>query len=350
MRGVTHVARDIVGDGNPHAPATMREFFYVDLQRVRSYYAQANRGIIESIITKDAQNLAGDLKASIFGIGTSGSLARNTSHDETRSLQEITYALFEELLYERNLITDLDASVVDTSAWLDGLVHGSLREGQIIRFTGDITVLDPEFFSNRLSQFLDFMSAFAGTQIGDLPGGVAAPPSRQGGATRPGKKATTPDEEREQAKRELISTLLQGLSTSQVKDFANLFSAFSHRTISMRVFPCGVEHPEFHFSGSLLSRTDYMQAEREELYGRYSNELSGWTAVMQVARIPVEVFEAPNLDGPLNLMTDDERIDRVAVEQIFRRFSEFFEHLGLAQGAAFPAISVTPLALYREFE
>jgi hypothetical protein len=163
------------------------------------------------------------------------------------------------------------------------------------------------------------MKAWAGTQIGDLPGQPAVPPTRQGGAAKSGVKARSPEEQREHAKRELLGTVLQGLSTSQLGDFANLFSAFSNNAISIRAFPCGADRPEFHFSGSLLSRSDYMQAEREELYSRHGNELSNWTAVMQVARIPVRFGEAPDLDD-------------------------------FDMGPAFPAISVTPLALYRQFE
>ncbi len=34
-----------------------REFFYVDLERVRSYYAQLNRGVVETVMFRDTGEL-----------------------------------------------------------------------------------------------------------------------------------------------------------------------------------------------------------------------------------------------------------------------------------------------------
>lgn len=342
------MARDIVGEGNEYIGSAMREFFYVDLQRVRSYYSQINRGIIDSIITKDAQTISGEIKATLFGLGGAGSLNQNQSRDESRSLQELTYVLFEELLEERHLITDLGPLATDPAAWHDGRIHNDLKEGQIVRFTGDITVLDPHFFSGRISQIIELASAVVGLDLGDVPGTSVVPPVRKGGSTTAGQKAKSPEVRREEVKRELVTKMMDGLSSSQLEEFGNFFSAFSHNTISIRAFPCGDIHSELHFSGALLSRSEYMQAEREELYSRYGNRLFNWTIVMQVARIPRVNLETPNFDFDFELMKGS-RINRVATESMINGFIEYFEYIGMAEGATFPAISVTPLALYREF-
>jgi hypothetical protein len=326
----------------------MREFFYVDLQRVRSYYAQANRGIIESIVTKEAKAITGDVKASLFGIGAGGSLTHTDSRDETRSLQELTYILFEELLDEHSMIADLDDFATDPESWGTGAFHDSIHAGQILRFTGDVTVLDPDFFDSRVSQMIKMITAIAGTQIGDVQPQPAIPPTGKGGAKKPGTRAKTAEEVREARKRELVNSYLAGMPVEQIEEFKSFFTSFSHNSISLRVFPCGSNRPEFHFSGSLLSRTGYMQAEREELYGRYGNTLTNWTTVMQVARIPHRITPSVDLGEIPQLMTNDQ-IDRVATERYVNSFIQFFEDLGVAEGAKFPSISVTPLALYREF-
>src|SRR5689334_3941772 len=56
--------------------------------------------------------------------------------------------------------------------------------------------------------------------------------------------------------------------------------------ISVRFLPCGLEHPEYALSGSLLGRDDYIQREREALFSRYGSVLHGWTSVLQVASVP----------------------------------------------------------------
>lgn len=50
----------------------VREFLYVDLQRVRSYYAQLNRGVIESVLSREETSRQLEAQARIFGIGASG--------------------------------------------------------------------------------------------------------------------------------------------------------------------------------------------------------------------------------------------------------------------------------------
>ena len=49
---------DVVRDRKNEVRA-VREFLYVDHQRIRSYYSQLNRGVIESVVLHCGGNVAG---------------------------------------------------------------------------------------------------------------------------------------------------------------------------------------------------------------------------------------------------------------------------------------------------
>lgn len=111
--------------------------------------------------------------------------------------------------------------------------------------------------------------------------------------------------------------------------------------------PFGADHLEYHFAGTLLSRSEYIQDEREALFARYGYLLQDWTVVMQIARIPGQDEVTPEIGG--TEMVRDGVVDRPAFENQVLNLVRLFESLGFAEGSSFPAISVTILAIYREF-
>lgn len=327
----------------------LREFLYVDLQRIRSYYAQQNRGIIDSVLSRETGARQADIQAKIMGIGASGGGSKEQAREESRSLQDLSYVIFEELFENANLIKDIGELVEDADSWKNGNVHKSIDEGWIVRYTGLVQVLDPQFVKSRFEQFARLVAGIAGAQIGKAPDIAAIPPVRKGGSTRGGSPAVKGDAAREALKEELVSKLLETSSIGQIKDIIESVSAFTNDSISVRVLPCGREHPEYHFAGTLLSRSEYIQEEREALFGRYGVYLDNWTVVMQVARIASEVpppkpdFSRPFVDEQSG------RIDRTSFEQLVIDLVRDFEQKGLSEGSRYPAISTTILAIYREF-
>lgn len=324
----------------------VREFLYVDIQRVRSYFAQVNRGIVESIKSRDANTAKGELEAGIFGLRARGGGVKEWSNEESRSLQEITYLLFEELFDQEQLITEVDRTMLTPESWLSGEVHKSLTEGQILRYTGDLKIFDPEFASRRVHQLTKFAETMAGLTlpVADMAT-PAIPPKRNGGRTV-SNKPRDPNVERQAAKDHFIAKTF-GAPPAVFQDLADLFGAFTNETVTVQVNPCGEEYSMYHFSGALLNRSDYIQDEREELFGRYGMHLKGWTIVMQIARMPEEVA-VPSLEFE-GEFADENGLNRIAIENMATTFVSWLENMGVAPGARFPSIAVTPLAIYREF-
>src|SRR5579859_44143 len=240
---------DVVGERTEDY-RKVREFLYVDLQRVRSYYAQLNRGVIESVLSREETSCQVEAQARIFGIGASGGGAQEWEREESRSLQDLNYVIFEELFEKAGYIEDVKEIVEDAASWGNGGIHASLVEGTIIRYTGLIQILDPRFVKARIDQLSRLMKGIAGAQIGAVPAVAATPPVRKGGGTRPGARAVTSDEARERLKTEILSTYLSGSALGQFEDIAAAVSAFTNDQISVRVLPCGRDYPDYHFAGT----------------------------------------------------------------------------------------------------
>ncbi|GAA4514613.1 MULTISPECIES: DUF6414 family protein [Nonomuraea] len=339
---------DVVNEREKYTVRKIREYFYVDLQRVRSYYAQLNRGVIEGIVSKETKTSKGEAQAKLMGFGPSGSRESGTAREETRSLHELSAVIFEEICDRESLIHEVGVLLSDREAWATGRVHSELYEGQLVRFTGSLDVHDPSFFGQRVDQFQRFVSAFVGITMAEQEAQAATPPTRQGGRTSPGSRARDSGQVRAELKARLIQEMLQGLSPEKVAEIKELVSSLANDAVTLRAFPLGDNHREFNLSGSLLSRSEYMQNEREELYSRYGYTLDNWTMIAQIARIPSKPVASGSgfqIDGDL---VSNGRMDRIAMERVGVALLKYIEDFGLAEGPTYPSISVTPLAVYRE--
>ena len=324
----------------------VREFFYVDHQRIRSYYSQINRGVIESVVSRGSGSVGGEVGARLFGFGPSVTAERDHQREESRSLQDLNYVIFEELFENEGLIKDITDDADDLDVWKTGRLHSELDEGDIVKYTGNIQVLDPEFVRDRLNQYGKLAVAIAGSQVGPQQSEVATPPVRQRGSTKAGRKPRTAEEVRKGLVADKLEEFTGGISMDQIASITDFIGAFTNNAITARVLPLA-EHPEYHFAGTLLSRNEYIQPEREALFGRYGTSLEDWTIVMQVARIPSpEVPQTPDFSEPF---ASKDSINRGILEGMVGRLVTYMESLGIAEGARYPAISVTVLAIYREF-
>jgi hypothetical protein len=131
-----------------------------------------------------------------------------------------------------------------------------------------------------------------------------------------------------------------------MKAIVDAVAAVVGDSVSMRVLPCGVDHLEYSFSGALLGRREYLQEERENLFSRYGQAPSAWTAVLQVASIP-SAFVTPSQPGDAEWMGPSGELNRPAMESYVNNLMTYMEQIGIVDGPRWPSISVTPLGLYR---
>jgi hypothetical protein len=340
----------------------IREYLYVDVQRTRSLLAQLEDGVVEQQVKRTALDDAAELGASLLGIGGKGAWSAHESYEESRSLMDLTAVIFEEAAASQGLIVDIDPSQVPEE-WSDGTVHSILREGEILRATGEILITDPAYIGARFEGLDGFMSDLVEMQVGiardalralrdaELEGHRAQLQSANANQRKQiERKLRALDEELEAAARRSVEDELGAKGVDQMRGIMKVLQSYLGSAISVRLLACGLDRPEHGFAGSLLGRDSYLQREREELYSRYGSVLSGWTMLMQVARIPTE--EATSSARIANSSDWGElaaggSINRAAFEGVASQLLQMMESIGVAEGPRFPTISVVPLAIYR---
>jgi hypothetical protein len=309
----------------------LREFLYVDVERTRSLLAQLDRGIVDSVVQRVTSTPEADASARIMGFGGGGSYSREHAREESKSLQDLTYSVFEESAEEAGFITDLPEDASSVQAWTHGDVHGQLSEGQILRIKADIQVVDSEFFDARLRRVQDFVAALVS---------LTAPEVGKAGNRQ----------QREKAISDATKRVFGGTDPAILSSIAGVVTSLLAGAIAIRVLPCGRDHEEMSFGGVLLSRREYIQEEREALFSRYGSLLRNWTVVMQVATIPEQPTSAASPDfGSVDLLTPNNEVRRATLEKMVVDIITWLETIGLSEGPRWPAITVTPLAIYRLF-
>ena len=332
----------------------MKEFLYVDVDRTRrSLLAQLQGGLIEGLTSETAKTLEGVASASLFGIGGSGGYSREARHQESRSFQEMVFVAFEALADEQELITDLGPEVGQVDRWNSGDVHSSLSDGQIVRMTCDLQILDGSLFRSRLERFDKLVDGFLAITGGDVT-----------------PRNTTP-KQRAQMGAMAKAALMGGTTPALLNAISDFVDAFVGDDISFRALACGSEHLSRGFGGTLLGRRGYIQEKRESLLSRYGTVASNWTSVMQVAAIPMppadpegvteesalaDALDEPQAEDDANDSTSAESqvvddasgsIDRAVMENLAVGLLGEMERIGVVEGPRWPTISVTPLAVYR---
>lgn len=134
-------------------------------QRTRSLLAQLEDGVVEQYVRRRALDDAGELGATVFGIGGKGTWGTHESQEESRSLMDLTAVVFEEAATSQGLIVDIEPSdrVED---WASGEVHQTLREGEILRISGDFLITDPDYIGARFATLEGFVADLIEMQVG----------------------------------------------------------------------------------------------------------------------------------------------------------------------------------------
>jgi hypothetical protein len=344
-------------------PPTVREFLYVDVQRARSLLAQLEDGVVEQHIRRSVVDDVAELGASIMGLGGKGRWSTEQATEESRSLQDLTFATFEGAATAQGLITELVLSP-EVEDWSSGVIHGHLREGEIVRATGDLLVVDPTFIRSRFESFDEFIEAVVAVQMNELIEAVRSEHASEFEQLDK-KLKQAPLKGRKQIEKQIQRLETETRSAAeaaakaqfggsdqfeQLRSIMKLVTTFLGESIAVRLLPCGFDQPELGFAGSLLARDDYLQRERDALFSRYGSVLREWTVVMQIAHLPDRTATASALkfDPSALPLVQGEQINRAQFERAAAELLRMMEATGLAEGPRWPTISIVPLAIYRK--
>ena len=129
----------------------LRDFVYLDWERVRSLAAQLLQGIPQDATTQQDRTYEGKVAVEasapfLFKGQVGGDMRLFRSEKETRSFHHYIYTLVEEKLQQTDRITEVTSKYDFDAKWREGF----FRDGQFVRVTGLVRLMDYAWVSSMM--------------------------------------------------------------------------------------------------------------------------------------------------------------------------------------------------------
>lgn len=295
----------------------VRDFIYVDIERLKSIISQVESGIIEKVdgTTGRQQSASGSMEAGILGLLKGSSEAEVIMHrnvTETKSLHDYIYNKVELSLIERQLLQKIpDEKAIEYSENL----RNELGHSSYILVRGKVNI-------NDFGQIKEYMTNFK--SIAEFLGQCSV---QNLDLNKKDKKAAI-KERTEKIMGNLDETYLNGL-----EKFIDLF--YQDRVI-IKIIPYN-SNAEFRFVGNISP--EYLRDDINSITYKYGTApVSEWTIFGQIASIPPKDRSHQNLD-----------MSGSPIEVALQKMFDSLRNVELtAQSVSYPEIAITPIAIYRE--
>lgn len=132
-----------------------------------------------------------------------------------------------------------------------------------------------------------------------------------------------------------------------------MVEALYGENLAVTVMPCGPREPSSAFLGVIGHGTDYVALDRPSLLSRIGPDTPHLTTIMQLARVPTErestrPAQALVADIMRRLQAGGDSVDRSAIDEFLFEMMRMTEDHGLQSAPKWPAVAMTPLAVYRQ--
>jgi hypothetical protein len=311
------------------AAGFIRDFIYLDIERVRSFSSQLFKGLPSERTTGGEHETggAGTVSGKVpFFLEASGAINHRylKSQSETTSLHDHLFAEFFDRLVNENKIHDLSEMKVsdwEESVFRDGAflyLHGPVK---FVDYKANVALLDSLPDMESLILKMTSLSSSAGQAGGQSPAG-----SRQGsyksGTNMPSRGNTQQQQQ------------LQGMRP-QIKAMSTLVTQLYGDLIRVKMFPFRSSPDKVLVGSADRNALRYTSGSLTTMYG--STIDAEWTCVVQVNK--GTTIEA----GALASSSGDQ------IQDAFEQLVDLLAGVGsLTQGITFPAVAVTPIAICRE--
>lgn len=280
----------------------IRDYLFIDPQRVGSLLSQFSDGRPQE--KSESKNRSDRLKT---GFRSAFQLERENGRSISQSLalDDLHVSLLEETATALGMLKDVSKSVQERKSWLRGRVRKKIEPGMLLRVTGSTQITDP---STIIGAFKNFAEVVPDDQTTD--------------------------------------------ATSALEGIESLYG--SAVTVSIRTGE--IDDYQIGFVGEIPHDHDFIPMRRELLLSQIGPNPVQLTTLMQVAAVPTEPRGNNSLQATMAELESfasrmvgrgSDGIDRRALDEIISRLGEFLATTGIAASPRWPAISVLPLAIYR---
>lgn len=295
----------------------VRDFIYLDTERVRSMVSQLEEGLVEeqAVNSGASTSIDGKIQGSLLGLvkGAGGAdYLWRRDRSETRTLHDFIYSKLEKRLVKDKRLVKIPDERSDSMAIREGL-----DDTDFILLTGNVVINAFGRMKKLLGQFNDLGKFLAYCTTSSLEGSLSP-------------KDLTRLKRQKAQEMKIDKQLQDGLQL--------VIDTFYEELIVLKTAPVPSD-PGFRFVGSL--RPEYLREEIGSIVHKYgTSPRSKWTVFAQVAAIPEED------DGDES--DDDDPRQVKGIENAFQNMFDAVRAMeATLQPIAFPEVAVTPIAVYR---
>lgn len=300
----------------------LRDFVYLDVERVKSLLAQLDRGLLTDRTDSmgSSTTLEGSASFSLPALAEVGGAGQYISTDqssETHTLHDFVYNQTEEKLLERRRIKRLPQDF-SSARILSEEVRARLSPVEYVLVRGKVSFSDYQYLTGLLDNANDLMRITTNFAYQE----------RIRAATGQAKS------EIEQKKNSEIKS--HKLDDRLVHDLKKIFDTFLRDRLVIKVLPFP-EDPNIRIVGPL--QFDYLRERLENIRFKFgSSPVEEWTVFGQIAAVPQEHEIRVNLDLKYSNQID------LALERMFASLREVEDNFRVT----YPEIAITPIAIYRD--
>ena len=274
----------------------LREYLFVDAPRVRMLVSQLRGGAPES--TKSVESRSRHLRANLHVLDFEG--GRQRGEEDTIALSDLYVSMLEEDAEALGMLSDLSDRASKPRFWNRGGLRKTLEPGMLLRVTAPTRLMDA---SGLVRIWRSFEAA-------------------------------------------------SGRDDAKFAEMMAMVEALYGENLAVTVMPCGSEEPGNAFLGVIGHGADFVALDRPSLLSRIGPETPDLTTIMQLSRVPTERERArpPQAliaDITRRLQVGGDSIDRSVIDEFLFEMMRMTEDHGLQSAPKWPAIAMTPLAIYR---
>ncbi|MFJ8566974.1 hypothetical protein [Streptomyces sp. NPDC093514] len=316
----------------------LREFLYVDTDKVRAMLAQLDGGIAEEereTSREEKKNTVGP-RSVVQHLQTTG-----TERYMQKSMGDALFPMLEDALESESLIRDISTEVADISRWESGEIKELAPPGSLVRITAKGSLFDTRYAANTFA-------AFASVNVGIQ--GLGVTPEMPGNRPPPKKGKPTQPQLRSQGATQATPQL-----EDAIMDFRDLNGIDGNTLRSMIRMARGIFAPGLHLnltpvnSGDVLigSRLQegrqYLDTEADILFARYGTEKQDWTLVGSVGSYGPKNTQLPDF----NFTDAGGFLNRARFADALNGFMRNLGGMGFIDLPQYPGFSLIPFAVYR---
>lgn len=281
----------------------IRDYLYIDRPRVGSLLAQFSQGLPEG--KTEEVSRSSKLETGIRNFFTLGSEGEK-SEARSLALADLHVSQLEENAEAFGLLADISDQILKRKHWLRGKVRKSIRPGMIVRVT-------------------------ALTQISDISGIMES-------FTRLQKLA---DDDR----------------VEEIKEMVDQVRALYGDSITVSIRSVHQNEYETAFVGEIPKDHGFGPLSSELILSQIGPDPVELTTVFQIAAVPSEKDSKRSLEqamGEINNLSEKfeniNRLDRPIIDRFLINLGKILAASGFVAAPCWPAISMVPLAIYRNVE